>query len=276
MRHEAHELRVGGIRLFWQSWQPDTAPRAFVVLIPGQGDHGGRYGHLGVALTRAGYSLGAIDVRGNRRSDGRRGDAPSYDALLDDVEAGIREARRIEPHRMLFLLGHSMGGQLAVNDVVRRSPPVGGVILSSPWFRLAIQLPRWKVAMGRVLARIWPTYTYTNMLTSAQLSRDLAFRAASDPDHLAHGFITARLAAALIDGGRDALAAAPRFALPLLLLQAGQDSVVDPAAAVEFARRVGTPDCTFRVYADSLHELLHDTMREQVIADIIDWLTARA
>jgi alpha-beta hydrolase superfamily lysophospholipase len=112
-------------------------------------------------------------------------------------------------------------------------------------------------------------------LKGDQLGHDAAFRESLDPDHLAHGRITARLAAALIDSGEEALADAPRFKLPLLLMQAGQDSVVDTRATERFAEQVGSADSTYQVYPESRHELLHDVSRDQVTADIIAWLTAR-
>jgi alpha-beta hydrolase superfamily lysophospholipase len=276
MTHEGRYFDANGARLYWQTWRPAAIPRASVVLIHGQGDHSGRYAHFGDALARAGFELSAIDVRGNGRSDGRRGDMPDYDALLDDVDLAVIEARRLDPERALFLLGHSMGGQLVTNYVIRRAPAMSGVILSSPLLRLALRLPRWKVAFGRALARVHPTYTFSNTLKSGQLSHDAAFRESLDPDHLGHGRITARLAAALIDSGEEALADAGRFTSPLLLMQAGLDSVVDTSATRRFAEQVGAADCIFRVYPDSRHELLHDVSRDQVIADVITWLSARA
>jgi alpha-beta hydrolase superfamily lysophospholipase len=272
LQHEARFLDDGGPRLYWQTWRPDATPRATIVLMPGQGDHGGRYAQFGEMLAQAGYAVGAIDMRGNGRSDGRRGDTPSYDAVLDDLGAAVREARRTDPDCEIFLFGHSTGGQLVANYVVRRLPSIGGAILCSPWFVLALHLPRWKVIFGRSLARIYPTYTFPNTIKSSQLTRDADHRQAADPDHLAHGRVTARMAAALIDGGHAALLDAPRFDLPLLLLQAGMDTVVDPRAADRFAKQVGTADCTFHVYPDSRHELLHDVYRDEVTAEIIAWL----
>jgi alpha-beta hydrolase superfamily lysophospholipase len=245
------------------------------LLIPGQGDHGGRYADLGSALTPAGFALNTIDLRGNGRSDGQRGHTPSYDALLDDVDCGVRESRRDISERDLYLMGHSMGGQLVVNYVLRRRPLLAGVMLSSPWFLLSLRIPAWKEAIGRTLAHVFPTYTFRNNLTPAQLSHDAAYRQSLDPDHLAHGRITARLAAVLIDSGKEALAEAHMFDLPLLVMQAGLDQVVNPAATRQFVERVGTADVTHRVYPESRHELFHDAARVEVTEQVIAWLTAR-
>ncbi len=275
MRHEARELDTNGARLNFQVWHPLGTPRATILLVHGQGDHGGRYAHLGQALTDAGYALAAVDVRGNGRSSGQRGDAPSYAVLLADVDRAVREARPIAPTRHLFLLGHSMGGQLVTNYVIRGDVSLTGVILSSPWFRLALHLPWWKVRGGRLLARVMPTYTFPSTLTAAQLSQDASFRESVDPERLAHGRITARLAAELIDAGEAALRDAGVFDLSLLVLQAGRDTVIDAAASKRFAERAGTPDRTFRLYPDSRHELFHDVDRERVIVDILEWIEPR-
>jgi alpha-beta hydrolase superfamily lysophospholipase len=294
-RHLTRYLPGNGARLYWQEWRPKGVPAATILLIHGQGDHGGRYADFGAALNGAGFALNTIDLRGNGRSDGRRGDTPGYDALLDDIDVGVRECRHDDPERQIYLMGHSMGAQLVVNYVLRRGRPtvrsasykpggrdagsrdgtLSGVILCSPWFLLAIRIPAWKEALGRALARLYPSYTFRNNLTTAQLSHDAAYREALDPERLAHGSITARLAAGLIDSGKEALAGAPLFDLPLLVMQAGMDEVVDPRATARFVEGVGSPDCTYRVYPGSRHELLHDSARGEVIAQVISWLAAR-
>ena len=35
-----------GMRLYWQAWEPDGAPRGVVILVHGAAEHGGRYAHV--------------------------------------------------------------------------------------------------------------------------------------------------------------------------------------------------------------------------------------
>ena len=75
MKHEeTTHMTSGGAELYRQTWRPDDAPRAVLVLIHGLGEHSGRYGHLAQRFTDAGFAVFAMDLRGHGKSSGGRGD----------------------------------------------------------------------------------------------------------------------------------------------------------------------------------------------------------
>src|SRR5512146_2483768 len=109
-----------GIEFHVQGWEPDKRAKAVVVLIHGLGEHTGRYAHVGKAFAKAGYALVGFDLRGHGRSGGPRGDIPSYDSLLDDIGDFLAQMQARYARKPVFMYGHSLGGNLAMNFVLRR------------------------------------------------------------------------------------------------------------------------------------------------------------
>lgn len=72
-------------------------------------------------ILRLPTSMSAVDLQGHGHSPGDRGCVESYDSLLDDVEAALLEVKRTFPSSPCVLWGHSMGGDLAINYLLRRS-----------------------------------------------------------------------------------------------------------------------------------------------------------
>ena len=76
MRHQTGEITTSdGVKLFSQSWLPDSTPKAMLAFVHGLGEHSGRYQHVGEALAKAGYGLQMADLRGHGKSAGQRGHA---------------------------------------------------------------------------------------------------------------------------------------------------------------------------------------------------------
>ena len=98
-----------GLKLFAQSWMPRGNPRAIINYVHGFKDHSDRFSHWAIKLTRVGFGVIAIDLRGHGRSEGRRGYADSFERYLQDVNALCNYSRRSYPAVRHFLYGHSLG-----------------------------------------------------------------------------------------------------------------------------------------------------------------------
>ncbi|GAG77006.1 unnamed protein product [marine sediment metagenome] len=146
MKHSEFEFKTfDGLSLFAQSWQPESQPQAVICLIHGMGEHSGRYAHVADRLTKAGYTIFTFDLRGHGKSEGPRGHTPSYEALMQDISSLLEVANKQFPQLSSFLYGHSLGGNLVLNYILRHQPQLEGVIVSDPWLRLAFEPPRFKL-----------------------------------------------------------------------------------------------------------------------------------
>lgn len=261
-----------GVQLHVQSWQPEAAPRAAITLVHGFGEHCGRYAHVAAALTAAGYAVVTGDYRGHGRSQGPRGHTPSYEHLLDDLDGMVQASAQRFADLPQFLYGHSMGGNLTLNYVLRRRPRLAGVVATSPWLRLAFAPPRWRVMLGRAVDRIYPALIQDTGLDTEGLSRDPRVGAAYIADPLVHSKMSARLFTSVNSAGAWALEHAAEFALPLLLMHGSDDTITSAAASAEFAARL--PGCSFKLWQGLRHEMHNEPEQQAVLATIVEWLHA--
>ncbi|MBB6674738.1 alpha/beta hydrolase [Cohnella nanjingensis] len=257
-------------------WRSDArgAPGAVIGLVHGMGEHIGRYGHVAEMLTAEGYAVLGFDQRGHGRTAGKRGHTPSFDALLEGIDRMLDEARRLYPGVPVFLYAHSMGGNVALNYLLRRQPELAGAIVTGPWLKLAFSPPQLQVVIGRVIERVYPKYTNHRPMNVDHLTTDpeMAKRYRADP--LGHGHITAAFFFGIQRAGLWALRHAGELRVPTLLMHGGHDRVTSILASRQFAEAAGSL-CEFKEWPGFNHELHNELLREDVFADVRDWLRMR-
>lgn len=269
-----------GVELASYRWPADARaapPRATVALLHGLAEHAGRYAPLAARLNAAGIDLLAIDLRGHGRSPGKRAWVARFDEYLDDADALVDEAARAPTP--LFLMGHSMGGAIAALYAIERAPAractLAGLVLSSPALAPGRDVPRWMLALSRLISRVWPTFPAIR-IDAALLSRDADVVAANRADPLVHhGPVPARTGAEILDAmarierGRSALR------VPVLVYHGTADKLTEPDGSRTFGARVGSADRTRTLYEGGFHETMNDIERERVIDALIGWIDAR-
>src|SRR3984893_890715 len=122
---------LGGVRIVYDVWTPDTPPRAVVVLSHGLGEYARRYDHVAQRFAGAGLVTYALDHRGHGRSGGKRmlvRDVAEYTADFDTL-VGI--ATREHPGLKCVVLGHSMGGGIVFAYGVERPDNYDMMVLSA-------------------------------------------------------------------------------------------------------------------------------------------------
>ncbi|HJO26917.1 MAG: lysophospholipase [Planctomycetes bacterium] len=256
---------------FLRHWPLDV-PRARLVLVHGFGEHSGRYGHVAAALNAAGVAVSACDLRGHGESGGTRVFIERFDDYLDDVDAVLAETRAKSSGEPLFLLGHSMGGQIAALHALRRKPDIAGLILSSPSMGFAVHVPAWKAAAGRFFSRFVPKLTLPSGLDRGLLSHDPEVQRDLDADPLAELGATARWYTECLAAQEATFVSAPDLSVPLLSLVSGTDEITDAAATRRFHEAAGSRDKTWIEYPGLYHEIFNEFEREKVLADLTDWL----
>lgn len=270
---EAYVTSGGRVRLF-TSVHPVQLPQGVILLAHGLGEHSGRYGHVIHRLQERNLSVVRFDMRGHGRSEGKRGHAPSFRALLDDFSLMFRRTRERYPDVPLILLGHSLGGNIVANWLLRRREEavnVQGVVLSSTWFTLTKQPPPLKVHFISALSRVFPRLMIPAGLRPRKLTRNPIAIAAYENDTLVHKKASVRLVTEAYFAGLWALDHARELTLPLLAVHGTADSVTNPAGTALFAERA--PDSTLILYEDYVHEPHNEPEWTIVVDDIGNWIT---
>lgn len=271
MNHETYTFETrDGLSLFAQVWTPETLPVAEICLIHGLGEHSCRYDHLVQALNHQGQAVRAFDLRGHGRSQGQRGSFPTYEALMDDLDDFLtHDSERFSGLPRLYY-GHSMGGNLVLNHLIRRRPPMRGAVVSAPLLRIAFEAPAWKQAFGALLQKVWPSLSIANELDPAWLSRDPHVQQSYRDDPLSHNRITPRFYQVL-QAGEWCLQHASDLQTPILLMHGDQDHITSVDASREFSSRAGDL-CELTVWPGLYHELHNEPEQDKVIQTAAHWL----
>jgi alpha-beta hydrolase superfamily lysophospholipase len=268
---------TGGVDLAFELLVPEGgAPRAVVVLSHGVAEHAGRYAHLADALAARGFAFFGYDHRGHGRSGGTRVYVDRFADYAADLEAAIAKAKARFPGVPVFVFGHSMGGLIAIDHLIRYPESLTGAVLSGPGVEVGVKVPGWKDALGRVMSKVWPKLAIPTGIPPADISRDPDVVRAYERDPLVTNKATARWYTEFIDTQARAFAHASSIRTPLLIVWGGRDRLVGVNGIVRFAESVASEDKTLIPYPELFHEVVNEPEREVVIGDVLRWLEARA
>lgn len=267
------ELRAGASGdLYGRLWRPKSQAIASVVVAHGLGEHGGRYEELALYLRDHGYGVFAYDHRGHGRSPGRRGHVGLYDQLLNDLAAAIQEASRQFPNAPRVLIGHSMGGNIALNLTLRQPENVDLLVLSGPML-LPSNPPKRSFIWAAKITGLALPFLWVNLpVAPEQLTSDPEELERIVHDPLRHGKISLYLGTQLLAQGRRALDAAIRLKVPTLVIHGADDPLCELEASEAIASRGGDGLVTLKPWPGMRHEPLHETDRRQVFDYLLRWL----
>ncbi|WP_225562118.1 alpha/beta hydrolase [Rhodanobacter sp. DHB23] len=253
-------------------WPLPQAPRGGVLIVHGLGEHAGRYQALARWFNARGYAVRGYDQRGHGESPGPRGVLSHPDDLLADLAVVHADYARTLGAAPL-LLGHSMGGLVALRAVLDERITPRALVLSSPALRSHASPGLRRLAA--TLAHVLPNLRLRNGLDLPRLSHDAQVVAAYRDDPLCHDRVSPRLADFIFRAGASCIADAGRLEGPTLLLVAGDDALVDASGSRDFsAAAARTKQLTTRYFANLYHELFNESepSRTQVLMQLEDWL----
>jgi alpha-beta hydrolase superfamily lysophospholipase len=271
-----------GTQIAAYRWDPAGSPRAAVQLTHGMGEHAQRYEHVAQALNEAGFVVYAQDHRGHGASAGPGvlGDLGegSWPGLVDDIGLLSARIRADHPGLPLILLGHSMGSFAVQQYLFDRSADADGVVLTGTaaidLLEPALDLDQ-PIDLSAFNAPFQPARTDYDWLT-----RDEAIVDAYVADPRCGFGIDTGSARAMFAGARrgadPAQVAAIRSGLPLYIAVGEADPVNAGLALLtpltERYQAAGLTDVTVRTYPAARHEILNETNRTEVIAELTSWL----
>ncbi|MBW4422787.1 MAG: lysophospholipase [Myxacorys californica WJT36-NPBG1] len=272
MKHREGTLQgLKGTTLYYQSWHPEEPSQAVVTLVHGLGGHSGVFQNAVEYLVPQGYEVYALDLRGHGRSTGQRGYINAWAEFREDLRLFLRFVRTQRTSCPMILWGHSLGGTIVLDYVLRSPHEIQGLIATAPALG-KVNISPVRLTIGRLLSRIAPRFSLKLKIPTNLGSRDPQIAASYLVDPLRHEYGSARLATEYFATVRWIYSHASELQIPLLIMHGSSDRVTLPEGSRAFFQRVIFPDKEHREYPGNYHDLYVDSDYEEVFSDLEDWL----
>jgi len=248
-------------------------PRTGLLIVHGQGEHGGRYQHFPHYLADAYDLFLAVDLRGHGRSEGVRGHVEHFDEYMDDARVAWDALGKKVFIRDWF--SHSMGGAVTLRSIQESSDlGIRNLILSAPCVGLTVEVPVVKEVAARLLSRVWGSLQLGTGLDAEVMSHDPAVASAIRRDSLHHTKATPRFYLSFVEAMErlrtTSISIPPKTRV--LFQLAGDDRVVSTTASEAVFEKLNHPDKTKIVYPGFYHEIFNEPEKERVFGDWKNWM----
>lgn len=246
-----------GVALLLRQWTPEPC-RGVVVLAHGMSEHSGRYEHVAEYLAARGLAVYAHDHYGHGRSGGVTGSVADFGHFLEDLALVVERARAEHPGLPLVLVGHSMGGLIALAYVLDQALAQPDLLVLSGPAIVPLVTPGDRTIDPSRLSRdpeVWEPYM-------------------SDP-YVLRERVTEELFARLADGIGRIVGRAGEIRVPVLLIHGLDDPVCSAEGARMYLESGELEDFEMRLYEGGRHEMFNEVNRDEVLADLADWIAAR-
>jgi alpha-beta hydrolase superfamily lysophospholipase len=266
-----------GVELFYRHWPAVAGERRGAVVLFHRGhEHAGRMAHLVDELDLPAFDVFAWDARGNGRSPGPRGFAPSFSALVRDADRFARHIR--ETHAVaaedMAVVAQSVGAVIAAAWVHDYAPRLRAMTLASPAFDVRLYVPFARPGLS-LLRRIRGDFAVNSYVKARLLTHDEARRASFDADPLIARPISVGVLLGLYEAADRVVADARAITVPTQLLVSGADFVVRHPAQHRFYERLGSPVKERHVLPGFFHDTLGERDRAPVVAEVRRFLLER-
>jgi alpha-beta hydrolase superfamily lysophospholipase len=272
-----HTFRLrDGTELFYRAWLAEKQTNRALLLFHRGHEHSGRWNETVAALSLEDVAVFAWDQRGHGRSPGERGSAPNLATVIHDADEWARHlvaAYGIDL-RDTVVLAHSLGAVIATAWVHDYAPPIRGLVLATPAFRVKLYVPFavpfLRLGQKTIGPRYVKSYVKASMLTH---DPDQAVDYSADP--MIFRQIAVNMLLDLHDTATRLLDDAGAISVPLMVLAAGSDWVVKTSAQRQFVERVSSPIKRFEVLNGFSHAIFHEKHRRLVVESVRDFVSER-
>jgi acylglycerol lipase len=252
---------------------PGENLRAVIVFIHGIGEHIHRYDYWAGLFNREGIGFAGVDLPGHGRSDGRRGNISSYDLLGEMIEILLNSCKKTFPGIPVFIYGHSLGGGIVLDYILRNNPKVKGAIVTSPWLRLAFEPSGGKLVLVSMLKYLLPGLIQPTGLIVSHISHDEIEIEKYKSDPLVHGKISVSLYNGAMTAAKYSLAHASELKVPTLIIHGCDDMISSPEGSKEFAGKTNLAE--LKIWDGGYHELHNETFKDEVFEYILNWINGK-
>lgn len=254
-----------GAELFYRAWLPHFQARQAIVVMHRGHEHSGRMLKLVQALQMPETAIFAWDQRGHGQSSGKRGAAENLGVIIRDLEAFFQHLEKTYAiaREDCLLVAHSVGAVVAAAWVHDYAPPLRGLVLATPAFKVKLYVP-FAVPMLRLKEKLLPGGIVKSYVKSKVLTHDPEQQRAYNEDKAIFREISVNILLDLYETARRVVEDAAAIRVPTLVFSASQDWVVHTGPQRAFFERLGSADKHFHTLHGFYHAIFHEAQREVV------------
>ncbi len=254
----------------------DVPPRAVILCIHGLGLHNGSYADFGKRMSRLGYAVYAVDMRGfGSYKDAAGKEHVDFDGCLADINSTLKVLHRAHPHLPVFLLGESMGGAIALRATALYPDLVDGLISSVP---ASERFKQTRTSLNVALHMLdGPTKEFavgTGVINQATTKPALRDAWSSDPlNRLSLSPVELMSFQHFMNQNHDV---APLIKdKPVLFVQGSKDKLVKPEGTIELFNELGTKDRKIELITAGEHLIYEENQFDDAAIEALDnWLAS--
>ena len=249
---------------------PGEDVKAVIIFVHGLGEHVQRYLSWADLFKKEGIGFTGVDLPGHGRSEGRRGNVRSYALIEEMLDILLKSCKHTFPGCPVYIYGHSLGGGIVLDYIIRKKPVIKGAIVTSPWLRLSSEPPKGKMILAAVMRKLMPGLIQESGLDTSFISHDKVAVEKYKNDPLIHGKISVGLFTGAMAAAKYSLDHAAELKIPTLLMHGIDDMITSPEGSREFAGK--TDKVELKLWERGYHELHNEIFKEDVFRYIMSWI----
>ncbi|WP_335871342.1 alpha/beta hydrolase [Bacillus sp. 2205SS5-2] len=244
-------------------WEAEN-PQGVVVIIHGAMEHHGRYKWLIEMWRSSNFHVVMGDLPGHGITSRRnRGHIETFNEYIMEVKDWIGGA--MEYDLPIYVMGHSMGGLIAVRLFQEHRLKVKGLILSSPCLGLLRPPSMILNVLSFGLNEVRPKTKFSSGLTIDMATKNQDIKEMDCNDSLYLTKVSVRWYRELVKSIKLAFRHSEKLQdLPLLVIQGGDDQIVDKSGVKSWFNQVQSSDKHYKEWPHYYHEVFSEEKRDDV------------
>lgn len=263
-----------GTELFYRAWLPEVPTNKALLLFHRGHEHSGRWQETVESLGLTNVAVFAWDARGHGLSPGERGSADNLGVVIRDVDSFVQHVSQHHhmPVENMVVMAHSVGAVAVTAWVHDFAPPIRGLILAVPAFRVKLYVP-FAVPLLRLKQKLFGHGYVKSYVKAKMLTHDAEQAAAYKADPLIFRQIAINILLDLYDTSTRLIADAGAITTPTLMLTAGADWVVERSAHKKFFERLSSPIKEMVELPGFYHAVFHEKDRRLIVNKARSFIT---